>query len=36
MLDGMNSRLEEAEEGIRDLEERVMESNQAEQEREKK
>ena len=34
--DGVNSRLEEAEKWITDLEDRVMESNQAEQEREKK
>ena len=34
-LDGMNSRLEESEEWIHDLENRVMESNQAEQKREK-
>ena len=32
-LDGMNSRLEESEEWINDLENRVMESNQAEQKR---
>lgn len=36
MLDGMNSKLEEAEEWINDLEYRVMESNQAEQKREKR
>ena len=36
MLDGMNSRLEEAEERINDLRDRVMESNQSEQKREKK
>ena len=36
MLDRINSRLEKAEEEINDLEEdRVMESNQAEQKREK-
>ena len=35
-LDGINSRLEEAEEWIGDLEDRVMESNQAEQVRKKK
>ena len=34
-LDGMNSRLEEAEESIKDLEDRVMETNQAEPKREK-
>ena len=34
-LDGINSRLEEVEEGISDLGTRVVESNQAEQEREK-
>ena len=34
-LEGMNSKLEEVEQ-ISDLEVRVMESNQAEQEREKK
>ena len=34
-LDGMNSRLEEAEEQINDPEDRVMESNQAVHEREK-
>ena len=32
-FDGINSRLEEAEEGIGDLEDRVMESNQHEQKR---
>ena len=31
IIDGMNSRLEEAEEQINDLEDRVTESNQAEQ-----
>ena len=37
MLDRINSRLEKAEEEINDLEEdRVMESNQAEQKREKR
>ena len=36
MLDGMNSRMEEAEEQLGDLEDRVMESNQAELKREKK
>ena len=36
MFNGMNSRLEEAQEQINDLEHRVMESNQAEQKREKK
>ena len=35
MLDGMNSRLEEAEEQINDVRDRVMENNQAEQKREK-
>ena len=35
MLDGMNSRMEEAEERISDLEDRVMETNQAKQNREK-
>ena len=35
MLHGMNSRLEETEECVNDLEE-VMESNQAEQKRERK
>jgi len=35
-LDGMNSRLEEAEEWISDLEDRLVGSNQAEQVREKK
>ena len=34
-MDGMNSRLEEAEEQINDLEARVVESNEAEQKREK-
>ena len=34
-LNGINSRLEEAEEQISNLEDRVMESNQAEQGREK-
>ena len=34
-LDGIKSRLQEAEEGISDLEDRVMENNQAEWEREK-
>ena len=33
-LDGINNRLKEAEEWISDLEDRVMESTQAEQERE--
>ena len=36
MLHGMNSRLEETEECVNDLEEQVMESNQAEQKRERK
>ena len=35
MFDGMNSRMEEAEEQVSDLEDSVMESNQAEQDREK-
>ena len=35
-LDGMNSRLKEAEERINDLEDRVMEKNQDEQKREKR
>ena len=34
-LNGMNSRMKEAEEQISDIGDRVMESNQAEQEREK-
>ena len=34
-LDGINSRLEEVEQHISDLENRVTQSNQAEQEREK-
>ena len=34
-LDGINSNLEEAEEWINDLEDRVMEINQAEQMKEK-
>ena len=34
-LDGINSRLEEAEEHISDLEDRITGSNQAEQKREK-
>ena len=33
--DGINSRLEEADERCSDLEDRIMESNQTEQEREK-
>ena len=36
ILDGMNSSMDEAEEQIDDLEDRVMESSQAEQKREKK
>ena len=36
MLDGMNSRLEEAEEWINDLEDRVMKSNQGKQKEKKK
>ena len=36
MLDAMNSRLEEAEGQINDLEGRAMESNQVEQKREKR
>ena len=36
VLDRMNNRLEEAEEQISDLVDRVMESNQAEQKREKR
>jgi len=36
MLDAINSRLEEAEKLITDLENRVMESNQTQQKREKK
>ena len=36
ILDGINRRPEEAEKQISDLEDRVMESNQAEQVREKK
>ena len=35
-LHGMNNKLEETEEQIRDLEDRVMESNQAEQKTKKK
>ena len=35
-LDGINSRIKEAEEQINDLEDRVMESNQAEEIREEK
>ena len=35
MLDGMNSRMEEAEEQINDLENTVLESNQAEQKKKK-
>ena len=34
-LDGINRRLEEAEEWVSDLEDRMMESNQSEQERKK-
>lgn len=34
-LDGINSRVEEGEEWNNDLEDRVMEGNQAEQKREK-
>ena len=33
MFDGMNSRLEKTEEWINDLEDRVLESNQDEQDR---
>ena len=35
MLDRMKSRMEEAQEQINDLEDRVMESNQAEQKKDK-
>ena len=36
ILNGINSRLEEAEEQIGDMEDKVMENHQAEQEEEKK